>query len=309
VTFRRETVTRIDPAGKRVTTDQGTYDADILVVALGADYDLGATPGLLAGASEFYSVDGAASARDDVASFAGGNVVIAVTTPHFKCPPAPNEAALLMHDYLTRQGLREKSTITIVSPMPSPLPVSQAVADSIQDVLTSRGIRFQGASQISRFDPGSGLIHIEGREPVHYDLALAVPVHRPPDVIASSGLGTAGGWVQVEARTLKTAFPDVYAIGDVAAVGVPRAGVFSEGQAKVVARQIIDTIRGERMSQAYDGAGICYVEMGGEEVGRVDVNFLSGAAPWARFSEPTPQIFQEKRQFGSSRSARWFGNA
>src|ERR1700752_2441139 len=47
VRFLQQTVTAIDPQKKRVTTDTGTYDSDYLVVALGADYDFGATPGLV----------------------------------------------------------------------------------------------------------------------------------------------------------------------------------------------------------------------------------------------------------------------
>ena len=45
VEFRQERITSIDPARRRVTTDSGSYDADVLAVALGADYDFAATPG------------------------------------------------------------------------------------------------------------------------------------------------------------------------------------------------------------------------------------------------------------------------
>src|SRR5262249_60927521 len=54
VRFRRETITSIDPTIRRVTTDAGTYDADVLIVALGADYDVDATPGLAEDGNEFY---------------------------------------------------------------------------------------------------------------------------------------------------------------------------------------------------------------------------------------------------------------
>ena len=62
VRFRQETVTAIDPEARRVTTDLDTYEADVLVVALGADYDLAATPGLAEAGNEFYSVAGAEAA-------------------------------------------------------------------------------------------------------------------------------------------------------------------------------------------------------------------------------------------------------
>jgi sulfide:quinone oxidoreductase len=65
VTFRQETVRSIDAGTRRVVTDGGTYEADILVVALGADYDTSATPG-------------AERARDALDAFGGGAVIVGV---------------------------------------------------------------------------------------------------------------------------------------------------------------------------------------------------------------------------------------
>jgi sulfide:quinone oxidoreductase len=78
VTFRQESVLSIDPERKRVVTNAGVRDADVLVVALGADLAPGATPGLEECGHEFYSPDGAARVRDLLPSFPGGNVVIGV---------------------------------------------------------------------------------------------------------------------------------------------------------------------------------------------------------------------------------------
>ena len=47
------------------------------------------------------------------------------------------------------------------------------------------------------------------------------------------------GWIPVDPLTLETRFPGVYAVGDVTSVGTPKAGVFAEGQAKVVAAALI----------------------------------------------------------------------
>jgi sulfide:quinone oxidoreductase len=99
----------------------------------------------------------------------------------------------------------------------------------------------------------------------------------------------------------------VYAIGDVNGVGTPKAGVFAEGSAKVAAAGIIAQIRGGETPAPYGGAGSCYVEFGGERVGRVDVNFLSGPKPTGTYRAPTDALVAEKEQFGSSRVRRWFG--
>jgi sulfide:quinone oxidoreductase len=91
VVFRRETVTAIDPERRRVTTDAGSYEADFIVVAMGADYDLDATPGLAEGGFEYYTLGGAERMREALDAFAGGKVLLSVLGQPFKCPPAPFE--------------------------------------------------------------------------------------------------------------------------------------------------------------------------------------------------------------------------
>jgi len=109
------------------------------------------------------------------------------------------------------------------------------------------------------------------------------------------------------AATLATRWPDVYAVGDVATVGVPKAGVFSEGAARIVAQALIARVSGGEPPAPYGGKGSCYIEFGAGRVGRVDVDFLSGAKPTGTFQEPSDTLVAEKRQFGASRRTRWFG--
>src|SRR5262249_55665586 len=114
VRFVQTTVRAIDPVARRVETDAGTVDADVLVVALGADLDPAATPGLVEGGYEFYTEAGAFAAREVLEQFPGGRVVVGVTSTPFKCPPAPSETALLVHDFLTKRGLREQSDVALI---------------------------------------------------------------------------------------------------------------------------------------------------------------------------------------------------
>jgi sulfide:quinone oxidoreductase len=113
--------------------------------------------------------------------------------------------------------------------------------------------------------------------------------------------------VPVEPATLRTRVPGVYAVGDVVTAGVPKAGVFAEAAARVVARAIVAELRGGDGPPPFDGRGACYVELGGGRVGRVDVDFLSGPRPTGTFSPPSDELRAEKRAFGSTRRARWFG--
>src|SRR5271165_5695063 len=122
VRFVQTTIRSIDPGQRRVETDAGSFDADVMVVALGADLDPAATPGLVEGGYEFYSMPGALAVRDVLAAFDGGRVVVGVTSTPFKCPPAPSEVALLLHDYLTDRGRRDRSEISLVTPLGAPRP-------------------------------------------------------------------------------------------------------------------------------------------------------------------------------------------
>lgn len=306
VQFVQSTVRAINPVAKQVETDDGTFDADILVVALGADLDPAATPGLIEGGHEFYTVAGAFALREVIDDFAGGRVVIAVTSTPFKCPPAPNETALLMHDHLVARGLRDRSEISVVMPMGVPIPPSPAASKAVLDAFEERGIAWYGDSMVNGLDAARKVALLSGDRELPYDLFLAVPVHRVPTVVQQSGLAV-DGWVPVDSLTLETAFPGVYAVGDVTSVGTPKAGVFAEGQAAVVADRIIAAVENQGTGPDYDGRGLCYLEFGNEQVARVQVTFLSGQAPTGVFDSPSEAFASEKAQFGTTRIQRWFG--
>jgi sulfide:quinone oxidoreductase len=101
----------------------------------------------------------------------------------------------------------------------------------------------------------------------------------------------------------------VYALGDVASVGTPKAGVFAEGAARVLADRLIARMRGESDPAGYDGTGACWIEFGDELVARVDVDFFSTPGhPTGVFSPPSLETAAEKSAYGASRAARWFGS-
>ena len=252
----------------RVSTDGGVHEADVLVVALGADYDLDATPGLAEGGNEFYSVAGAQRLGELLPTFSQGRAVIGVCGAPFKCPPAPSEAALLLHDYLSARGVREQCEISLVLPLPSPVPPSPETSRALEAAFAERDIEFVPGRRPSSLDPARRVVVLDDGSEMPYDLFLGVPKHRAPDVVIDSGM-TEDGYVPVSPQTLQTRFPGVYAVGDVTTVGVPKAGVFAEGAARVVAASLIASIRGGEQPAPYDGIGTCYIEFGAGRVGRV----------------------------------------
>jgi sulfide:quinone oxidoreductase len=300
----QETVTAIDPEARRVTTDAGVHEADVLVVALGADYDFDATPGLAEAGNEFYSVAGAQRLAELLPEFTNGHAVIGVCGTPYKCPPAPSECALLLHDYLTDRGVRDGCEISIVTPFETPIPPSPDTSAALLTAFAERGIEFLPGRHIASLD--GGRVVLDNGETLPYDLFLGVPKHRAPDVVLASGMAE-DGYIPVSSQALETRFPSVYAVGDVATIGVPKAGVFAEGAARIVAESLLATLQDTKQPGPYGGRGSCYIEFGAGRVGRVDIDFLSGPKRTGTFQEPSTALAAEKQQFGSSRRARWFG--
>ncbi len=305
VTFVQAEVTGIDPVNRRVTTSAGELAGDVLVVALGADLHPELTPGLVEGGHEFYTVAGAFAVADALREFEGGRVVVGVTSTPFKCPPAPSETTLMVHDLLEERGLLEVSSVELVLPLPVPIPPSPQASSTILETFVERGIAFRGSTLVTALDPDRKVAHLSDGTELPYDLFLGVPVHRAPSVVVESGLAE-DGWIPVDALTLETRFPDVYAVGDVTSVGTPKAGVFAEGQADVVASALIARVRGGDAIE-YDGHGICYMEFGHEQIAMVDVYFQKGVTPHGDLIGPSTDLMAEKSRFGTTRIRRWFG--
>lgn len=306
VTLRRETVKAIDPTRRRVTTDAGVHEADLLVIALGADYDVSGTPGVVLGENEFYTLEGANRLREALPGFTKGHAVVGVCAAPYKCPPAPSECVLLLHDFLVERGVRADCHITLVNPLPSPVPPSPEMSKALVAEFAQRGIEYVPNRRVASVDAKRAVVRLDDGSELPCDLFLGVPRNRAPDVVVEAGL-TEGDWATVDPGTLETRYPGVYAIGDLANTGAPKAGVFSEAGGRTVAANLISLLRGEKQTARYPGAGTCYVEFGDDRIAQVDVDFFSGPKPTGVFHPPTPELRAGKQQFGASRRRRWFG--
>jgi sulfide:quinone oxidoreductase len=310
VEFRQETVTGLDPAARRVSTDAGAYDADFIVVALGAEYDFAATPGFEQGGHEYYSLAGAERLRDELADFEGGKVLVSILGQPFKCPPAPFEGSFLLHEHFTQQGIRDSVQMATTFPMARPVPVTGEVSQMFREGLAARNIEELAQHLVTSIDPRTRTAALASGETLPYDLFVGIPVHRAPAVLADTGL-VVDNWVPVDQSNLRTTFPGVYALGDVCTGPrtVPKAGIFAEAAARVVADDITATITGAEPPAPYEGSGVCYAEFGGGLVSKVEVNFLRADAPAAQRHDPSLQYAAEKQEFGAVRRARWFGRS
>jgi sulfide:quinone oxidoreductase len=292
-------VERIDVERGEVRTSRGALRCDHLVVALGADLDLAGVPGLAGAAETFYTLPGAERLRGLLAGFGGGDVVMLIPRTPFKCPPAPYEAAMLLHDAFRRRGVRSRTTLAVYTVEPAPMPTAgPEMGRLICGELERRQIAFHPLRKTVGVDAAARRVTFEGGGEVAYDLLIAVPPHEAPAVVREAGLTGASGWVPVDPLTLRAVIagggPQVWAIGDVATVALPgrwkpevplvlpKAGVFAAAQGEVVAEQIAAAVRGEPTTSVFDGRGFCYLETGDAMAMRGDGAFFELPHPAMR---------------------------
>jgi sulfide:quinone oxidoreductase len=212
----------------------------------------------------------------------------------------------MLHDYLTNRGVREACEISFVLPLPSPVPPSPETSRALEAAFNERNIKFIPGRRVASVDSARKIAILDDGTEMPFDLFLGVPKHRVPKVVMDSGMAE-GGWIAVNPRTLETRYPGVYAVGDGANTGAPKAGVFAEGTARAVASGLIAKLKNSGTATEYDGFGTCYIEFGAGRIGKVEVDFFSGPKPTGTFHEPSAAMRAEKDKFGSSRRARWFG--
>lgn len=257
----------VDPSAGTVKTTDGSIEYDRLVIALGASLAPDTLPGFSDGAHNIYTTAGALGAGDALRSINGGRVVVLVSSMPYKCPAAPYEAAFFAETILRHRGVRDAVSVEVHTPEPFPMPAAGPdVGGALRGMLEARGIGFIPEHPVQTVDAGaSELVFEDGR--VSYDVLLGVPPHRPPAVLAESGLVN-GSYLPVDRATLATDFDGIWAVGDATAVPIadgkmlPKAGVFAEREAQVVARRIADELAGREPTATFNGHGACFLEVG-----------------------------------------------
>jgi sulfide:quinone oxidoreductase len=292
----RGDIDRIDPNTRRVSVVERSstgdssrdVEADYLVVSLGAELAPDAIPGLAEAGHSFYTLAGAASLRDALQTFDGGRIVVLTAAPAYKCPAAPYEAAMLINDRIRRRKLHDRTQIDLYAAEPGPLGVAGPdVSAGVRLMVEAAGIGYHPEHQVVSVDPTQRSLTFANGATAQFDLLAYVPPHRAPRAVRDAGLTDDSGWIPADRDTLHTSYPGVYAIGDVTGIPLkmgkplPKAGVFAEREAKVVAHNIVQEITGDGEPTWFDGHGECFIETG------------SGKAGFGRgdfYAEPTPQV-------------------
>ena len=265
-----------------------TVEGDYLVVSLGAELAPETIPGLAEAGHNFYTLSGAENLRIALDHFSGGRIVVLTAAPAYKCPAAPYEASRLIDGYIRGRKLVDRSRIDLYAAEPGPLGVAgPEVSAGVRTMVEAKGIGYHPEHQVVEVDASERRLAFANGVTAEFDLLAFVPPHRAPRAVRDAGLTDDTGWIPTDRNTLHTRFPGVYAIGDVTGIPLkmgkplPKAGVFAEREAKVVAHNIVHEITGEGEPARFDGHGECFIETGDGKAG-------FGAGDF--YAEPQPQI-------------------
>jgi sulfide:quinone oxidoreductase len=271
----------------RVLPDEGKVELereaglswDYLVLATGARLVHDRVPGLVEGAEGFYSLEDAQRLRESLSRFTGGRILVGVAGIPYKCPPAPVEFVLMLDEYLRKRGVRERTELTLLSPLNRAFTIESA-SRLVQPIMERRGIRLSTFFNVEAVDPSERtVISLEG-ERAGYDLLVLVPPHQGQQVVMDSDLGDASGWVPTDRSTLQVEGSErIFAIGDATNLPISKSGSTAHFEAPVVASRIASLVKGTAPKSNYGGKVMCFLETGNRKATVLRFDFEHPPAP------------------------------
>jgi sulfide:quinone oxidoreductase len=321
IKFLNDEITGIDPSENSVSTKTNPKKLkyDYSVIALGAEV----APKLIDGFEDnddqscfnVYDAKQVPLLREKLLSMKSGRVVVCIADIPYKCPPAPYEVSLLINDILVKNGTRDSIDLNMYVPTPIALPVAgPTMSQDVVKLLNNNHINFHPLHKLKRVSDKK-TIEFENGNKTSYDVLVMIPPHQVPKIIKDSNLLGDGDqhWINVDKFTLRTKYKNVFAIGDVTEIRldqtttIPKAGIFAEGEAKIVSQQIINEIKNINSKKAvkFDGKGFCFMEIGDKKAGYIDTDFYNEAGPITRLDPPSGEFYQKKLDFERSRLNEW----
>lgn len=255
-----------------------TLPYDALVVATGARLLPEETEGMLGAGWQssvftFYDLAGAIGLRDALARFEGGRLVVDIADMPIKCPVAPIEFVFLADWYLRRRGIRERTTLTLATPLDGCF-TKPVASKHLTHLLAERGIELAVEFAAGEVDGDNGrLVSYDGRE-IPFDLLVAIPLHGGQAYVErSDGLGDALGFVPTDPATLQAAAAEnVFAIGDATDLRASKAGSVAHFEGEILSENLDAFLHGRPPAARFDGHANCFVETGGGKALLIDFN-------------------------------------
>jgi sulfide:quinone oxidoreductase len=302
-------VIKIDATASSVEVrERGRLQFDYLIIALGSELAPEKIPGFIDHGFNLYDPFQVPTIRQKLLSLNGGKIAIVIMGMPYKCPPAPYEASVIIRNILTKAGATS-SEIDVYAPAPIAIPTAgPKVSATLVEMISQHGIRFNPSHKLKSV--ADGQLEFENGMMKGYDLLIGVPPHRAPEVVRASGLTAGSDWVAIDRHTMRTSVSNVFAVGDVTeikigAFALPKAGIFAEEQAKVVAQNIIYEIGAAPQTASFAGQGYCFMEVGDRRAGYIAADFYNKDGPYFTLDPPTEANYEKKLEFERSRVREW----
>ena len=304
INFIESEINSIDLTKKSVSTSQGDFLFDYLVIALGAEYDIHAVPGSQ-NAYSFWDFQSARKLRRRLSRFKKGKIILAAAKPPYKCPPAPFETAMLINSWAREKNIRPNVDIHVYIPEPKPLGVAGPEASQqITSDLERRGITLHTSAGVTKISDNGKKGFFQDDSSSYADIIAVIPVHKLPMVVQLSGISHNKPWVPVNKKTLETTVENVFAIGDVNVIptgdfAIPKAGVFASDQGTTVGKIIAARINNSQIP-TYNGYGKCFLAYSMGTAAMVGGSFLEDSGPKTSLSSPSVSSMRIKETFESN---------
>ena len=263
---------------KVVMTDGTVYTYDILIIATGAKIAPEEIEGMKGeewhkSVFDFYTFEGALALRNKLREWKGGKMLVHITEMPIKCPVAPLEFAFLADSFFKHKNMRDKVEISFVTPLSGAFTKPKATA-ALDHLLDEKNIKIEPDFAIESVDNERKVIVDYGGREIPFDLLVTVPTNKGDEVIARSGMGDDLNFIPTNKATLQSlAHGNIFVLGDASNIPASKAGSVAHFEAEILTENIKHFIKGEPLSEEFDGHANCFIETGGGKALLIDFNY------------------------------------
>lgn len=240
---------------------------------------------------------------DVIRNFKGGNAIFTQPTTPIKCGGAPQKIAYLAADYFRMHNMSDRVKVTFATPGTVIFGV-KVIADSLMKVIDRYNIDFKpfyapikvdGPNKKITFkhigpkenlcvvnDDGSTDTSIAPDEIImDYDMLHIAPPQTAPKFVKESSLVNAAGWLDVNINTLQhVRYPNIFGMGDVAALPTAKTGAAIRKQVPVVMANILHLIKDNHLGKKiYEGYSSCPLVTGYGKMILAEFNYKNEFTP------------------------------
>ncbi|MCG8531507.1 MAG: NAD(P)/FAD-dependent oxidoreductase [Desulfovibrionales bacterium] len=283
VTFVLDTITNIDPKNRVVTTKEGSYDYDFIVIGTGARVVPEEVEGMMddwhGDIHDFYTPDGAAALMPKLHGFTKGKLILNIAETPYKCPVAPLEFLYMADDFFKKRGVRHNIELELVTPLTGAF--TKSVANNILGGLCKeKDINIVPNFVLDSVDTkNKTLVDVMGEER-NYDLLVSIPPNFGQQVLEDSGIGDAMCFVPTDNYTLKAEEHDnMYVIGDATNVPTSKAGSVAHFECDIICENLLAEINGGEPHHTFDGHSNCFIVTSLEKASLIDFNYETEPLP------------------------------